>query len=125
MARQVAGPTAVLPTRRVVINHESEMPTDFGTTPGGTRIVYERNFLMQMRHSPLAKSPPANLPSIPGVTVGSPAKNAENGTSGGGGGSGSDAKTKGSRAQSPPRRGSVSQCTSIKEEEDDQFSMDI
>jgi hypothetical protein len=23
---------------------------------------------MQMRHSPLAKSPPANLPSIPGVT---------------------------------------------------------
>jgi hypothetical protein len=23
---------------------------------------------MQMRHSPLAKSPPANLPTIPGVT---------------------------------------------------------
>ena len=80
----------------------------------GTRIVYERNFLMQMRHSPLAKSPPANLPSIPGVTVGSPAKNAENGTSGGGGGgSGPDAKNKGSRAQSPPRRGSVSQCSKL------------
>ena len=37
--------------------------------------MYERNFLLQMRHSPLAKSPPANLPSIPGVTLGdSPTK---------------------------------------------------
>ena len=54
------------------------MPLDYGTTPGGTmfahtpggtRIVYERAFLMQMRQSPLAKSPPANLPLIPGVTV--------------------------------------------------------
>jgi hypothetical protein len=35
----------------------------------GTRIVYERAFLMQMRHSPLAKSPPPNLPTIPGVTA--------------------------------------------------------
>lgn len=64
--------------RRVVINHEHEMPSDFGTTPGGTmfthtpggtRIVYERAFLLQMRQSPLARSPPANLPVIPGVTV--------------------------------------------------------
>ena len=34
----------------------------------GTRIIYERAFLMQCRNSPLAKSPPANLPKIPGVT---------------------------------------------------------
>merc|ERR1712029_853006 len=67
-----------IPTRRVIINSESEMPTNYGTTPGGTmfahtpggtRIVYERAFLMQMRQSPLAKTPPANLPLIPGVTV--------------------------------------------------------
>ena len=60
-----------------MIQHEADMPLDygttpggtiFGTTPGGTKIVYERAFLMQMRHSPLAKSPPANLPNIPGVT---------------------------------------------------------
>jgi hypothetical protein len=64
--------------RRVVINNEHEMPTEygttpggtmFGTTPGGTRIIYERAFLMKMRHSPLAKTPPANLPVIPGVTA--------------------------------------------------------
>ena len=42
--------------------------------------MYERNFLLQMRHSPLAKSPPANLPAIPGVTLGgSPTK--QNGAS--------------------------------------------
>ena len=41
----------------------------FAHTPGGTRIVYERAFLLQMRQSPLAKSPPPNLPLIPGVTA--------------------------------------------------------
>lgn len=35
----------------------------------GTRIIYERNFLLQMRNSPLAKTPPKNLPVIPGVTA--------------------------------------------------------
>ncbi|XP_072021600.1 eukaryotic translation initiation factor 4E-binding protein 1-like [Amphiura filiformis] len=65
-----------IPSRRVVVN---ELPDDysttpggtcFGTTPGGTRIIYERNFLLQMRNSPLARTPPKNLPSIPGVTTG-------------------------------------------------------
>jgi len=78
MARQISGIQSIPATRRVVINHEHEMPSDYGTTPGGTmfahtpggtRIVYERAFLMQMRQSPLAKTPPANLPVIPGVTV--------------------------------------------------------
>ncbi len=30
--------------------------------------MYERAFLLQMRQSPLARTPPANLPDIPGVT---------------------------------------------------------
>ena len=34
----------------------------------GTRIIYDRAFLMHCRNSPLAKSPPTNLPKIPGVT---------------------------------------------------------
>ena len=33
----------------------------------GTRIIYERNFLLQMRNSPSATTPPA-MPTIPGVT---------------------------------------------------------
>jgi len=70
-----------IPTRRVVLNDVSQLPSEYGTTPGGTffsttpggtRIVYERNFLMQCRNSPLAKSPPANMLDIPGIT--SPAK---------------------------------------------------
>ena len=32
-------------------------------------IIYELSFLMKLRNSPLAKTPPANLPVIPGVTV--------------------------------------------------------
>merc|ERR1711970_1639875 len=40
-----------------------------GTTPGGTRIIYDRNTLMHYRKSPLAKTPPADFPAIPGVTT--------------------------------------------------------
>jgi len=75
MARAAAAQD--IPTRRVVVANEEDMPADysttpggtiFGTTPGGTKIVYERAFLVQMRNSPLAKTPPRNLPAIPGVT---------------------------------------------------------
>jgi len=40
----------------------------------GTRIVYERNFLMQLKNSPMAKTPPKNIQFIPGVTGFSPIK---------------------------------------------------
>jgi len=67
-----------IPTKRILINDPSQLPNDysttpggtlFSTTPGGTRIIYDRNFLMQCRNSPLTKSPPKNLPKIPGVTA--------------------------------------------------------
>lgn len=63
--------------RRVVLNDVSQLPADysstpggtiFSTTPGGTRIVYDRSRLMQLRNSPLAKSPPPNMAKIPGIT---------------------------------------------------------
>ena len=41
--------------------------TLFSTTPGGTRIIYDRAFLMNLRNSPLAKSPP-KMAYIAGVT---------------------------------------------------------
>ena len=34
----------------------------------GTRLVYDRAFLLECRNSPLANSPPVGLPQIPGVT---------------------------------------------------------
>lgn len=34
----------------------------------GTRIIYDRKFLLDMRNSPIAQTPPARLPVIPGVT---------------------------------------------------------
>ncbi|KAL4240309.1 Eukaryotic translation initiation factor 4E binding protein (EIF4EBP) [Mactra antiquata] len=64
-----------IPNRR--ITDISNIPSDysttpggsiFSTTPGGTRIFYDRAFLMQCRNSPLAKTPPANMANIPGVT---------------------------------------------------------
>ncbi|XP_071952297.1 eukaryotic translation initiation factor 4E-binding protein 2-like [Antedon mediterranea] len=70
--------TRNIPTRTVRVSDPSQLPSDygttpggtmFGTTPGGTRIIYERNFLMQMRNSPLAQTPPKNLPYIEGVTT--------------------------------------------------------
>lgn len=35
--------------------------------PAGTRIIYDRKFLLQCRSSPLTRTPPT-LPDIPGVT---------------------------------------------------------
>lgn len=61
-----------------MINDPTQIPMDysttpggsiFSTTPGGTRIFYERSFLLQCRNSPLAKSPPANMAQIPGITI--------------------------------------------------------
>lgn len=43
--------------------------TLFSTTPGGTRIIYDRKFLLHCRSSPLARTPPSSLPQIPGVTM--------------------------------------------------------
>ncbi|CAG9813424.1 unnamed protein product [Phaedon cochleariae] len=66
MARQVAESKAI-PIKRVLINDPSELPshycstpggTLFSTTPGGTKIVYEKSFLMNLRNSPISKTPP-------------------------------------------------------------------
>jgi len=71
-------PSKQIPVKRIQINHLSELPNDYGTTPGGTmfsttpggtRIVYDRTFILKCRSSPIANTPPKNLPDIPGVTV--------------------------------------------------------
>ncbi|KAK1164546.1 eukaryotic translation initiation factor 4E-binding protein 2-like [Acipenser oxyrinchus oxyrinchus] len=74
-----------IPTRTVLISDTTQLPHDycttpggtlFSTTPGGTRIIYDRKFLLDRRNSPLAQTPPAHLPVIPGVT--SPKTSIEN-----------------------------------------------
>ncbi|XP_068827094.1 eukaryotic translation initiation factor 4E-binding protein 1 isoform X1 [Capricornis sumatraensis] len=72
-------PSRAIPTtRRVVLADGVQLPpgdysttpggTLFSTTPGGTRIIYDRKFLMECRNSPVTKTPPRDLPTIPGVT---------------------------------------------------------
>ncbi|CAJ0752476.1 8238_t:CDS:2 [Entrophospora sp. SA101] len=39
--------------------------TIYSSTPGGTRIIYDRNTLLNLANSPLAKTPPTKLPYIP------------------------------------------------------------
>ncbi|XP_059681614.1 eukaryotic translation initiation factor 4E-binding protein 3 isoform X1 [Gavia stellata] len=34
----------------------------------GTRIIYDRKFLLECKNSPVARTPPCCLPQIPGVT---------------------------------------------------------
>ncbi|CAB1343820.1 unnamed protein product [Coregonus sp. 'balchen'] len=75
-SRQLSDSRAI-PTRTVLINDTTQLPHDycttpggtlFSTTPGGTRIIYDRKFLLDRRNSPIAQTPPAHLPIIPGVT---------------------------------------------------------
>ncbi|KAG9305057.1 hypothetical protein G9A89_007460 [Geosiphon pyriformis] len=50
--------------------HYSTTPagTIYSSTPGGSRIIYDRNTLLNLANSPLAKTPPSNLVFVPGVT---------------------------------------------------------
>jgi len=59
-----ADPNAHLPSDYGVTPHG----TIFSTTPGGTRIIYDRAQLLKLRNSPYSQSPPAALKFIPGVT---------------------------------------------------------
>ncbi|XP_029367058.1 eukaryotic translation initiation factor 4E-binding protein 2-like [Echeneis naucrates] len=63
--------------RAVTVSDAEHVPRDccttpggtlFSTTPGGTRIFYDRKFLLECRSSLVAKTPPHGLPRIPGVT---------------------------------------------------------
>jgi len=72
IARQACSHAQLIPAmRKVLISDPSQMPdvysstpngTLYGTTPGGTKIVYERTFLMNLRNSPLSHTPPKNIP---------------------------------------------------------------
>jgi len=105
-----------IPIRRLTIHNEADMPdvysstpggTIFGTTPGGTKIIYERAFLMEMRNSPMARTPPKNLPKIPGVTCDLS----------------KSSPTKGTKDASEPKKDEKQEDK--KKDDDDQFSMDI
>ena len=70
--------TAPKAIRRMQIARESELPKDvcqtpggtlFGTTPGGSKIVYDRLYLLKVRDSPASHTPPVQLSVVPGVTL--------------------------------------------------------
>jgi translation initiation factor 4E binding protein 2 len=72
IARQAHTHAQLIPAmRKVLISEPSQMPdvysstpngTLYSTTPGGTKIVYERTFLMNLKNSPLSRTPPKNIP---------------------------------------------------------------
>ncbi|XP_078043519.1 eukaryotic translation initiation factor 4E binding protein thor [Augochlora pura] len=73
IARQ-ATQSQSIPLKKILFSDPSQLPADysstpggtlFSTTPGGTRIVYERDFLMNLQNSPISRTPPQNISSIP------------------------------------------------------------
>lgn len=68
----------LIPTRRILLTDDSQLPSDYSSTPGGTlysttpngtRLVYERSMLMHLRNSPLSQTPPKTVLSIPNILV--------------------------------------------------------
>ncbi|CBY08361.1 unnamed protein product [Oikopleura dioica] len=66
------------PIRRLQIKHENELPSDaaatpggtlFGTTPGGSKIIYDRLYLMRMKSSPASNTPPKGMTPVRGITL--------------------------------------------------------
>jgi len=122
-----------IPIRRLVVHDPKELPLHYGetpggsifsTTPGGTRIYYDRAFLLSRRDSPLTRSPP-NLPYIPEVTlIPEPEKSGKvvvNGIK-------TDKKERlesGDKSNLSTSEQQPATPTSAKKEGDDQFSMDM
>ncbi|RHZ82157.1 hypothetical protein Glove_113g13 [Diversispora epigaea] len=48
--------------------------TIYYNTPGGTRRMYDRDTLLTLANSPLAKTPPTHMAYIPGVTINTSSK---------------------------------------------------
>jgi len=125
--------TEGIPIRRLVVHDPKELPLHYGetpggsifsTTPGGTRIYYDRAFLLSRRDSPLTRSPP-NLPYIPEVTlIPEPEKSGKvvvNGIK-------TDKKERlesGDKSNLSTSEQQPATPTSAKKEGDDQFSMDM
>ncbi|CAF2517198.1 unnamed protein product [Rotaria sp. Silwood2] len=123
--------TEGIPIRRLVVHDPKDMPLHYGetpggsifsTTPGGTRIYYDRAFLLSRRDSPMTRSPP-HLPYIPEVTlIPEPEKHdvVENGVK-------TDKKEKPASSVDKSNLSTTvqQQSTSAKKEGDDQFSMDM
>lgn len=66
MARQ-ATESKSIPSKSILYTDPAELPGDYSstpggtlysTTPGGTKIVYQKSVLMNLRNSPIAKTPP-------------------------------------------------------------------
>jgi hypothetical protein len=58
-----------IPIRRMVVHDAKDMPLHYGETPGGsifsTTPGGRHSIGLQMRESPMTRSPPSNLPYIP------------------------------------------------------------
>jgi len=132
---QIMSSTEGIPIRRLVVHDPKDMPLHYGetpggsvfsTTPGGTRIYYDRAFLLSRRDSPMTRSPP-NLPFIPEVTlIPEPSKSGsivENGVSNSQK-ERSVSTTNPTNASSSKPEGSEVKPT-VKKDRDDLFSMDM
>ncbi|KAI7860036.1 eukaryotic translation initiation factor 4E binding protein-domain-containing protein [Circinella umbellata] len=70
-----ADPNTPLPAEYSTTPHG----TIYGSTPGGTRVIYDRSTLLALSNSQLAKTPPTKMMYVAGVTKAG--GNQENGNS--------------------------------------------
>lgn len=58
----------LVPYQYLNLSSDGHLPIFLSLYTSGTRIIYDRKFLLGCRSSPVAKTPPRGLPDIPGVT---------------------------------------------------------
>merc|ERR1712221_5946 len=68
--RSIAIKNKKLKSASEIPDNATETPggTLFGFTPGGSKIVYTRDYLMSLKTSPASMTPPKKMTYIPGVT---------------------------------------------------------
>lgn len=125
MARQVTE-NRIIPTKRVVITDPGDMPADYSSTPGGTlysttpggsRIVYERAFLLKLSQSPISKTSPTKFDIPEGLLRGSPPSPNSGGKS--------YKQHPVTAKKQRPARSPLASVSSSHEDDDAQFQMDM
>ncbi|KAI8368309.1 eukaryotic translation initiation factor 4E binding protein [Radiomyces spectabilis] len=61
---RLAAPDASLPSEYSTTPHG----TIYSSTPGGTRVIYDRDTLLALANSELAQTPPSKMAFVAGVT---------------------------------------------------------
>ncbi|KAI8088823.1 eukaryotic translation initiation factor 4E binding protein [Halteromyces radiatus] len=98
--------------------------TIYGSTPGGTRVIYDRTTLLALANSQLAKTPPNRMAHVPGITKSNPQEKSTPSATSAFVGASPYRKVLERKKEEQEKKKTYNPFALLNEEEDDVFDMD-